>query len=76
VADRAGDEEPRRKIDAALKAKIAAPTSSARGRASQSHKQAFDPGASLDAEEQTQRTIKKLYAQIAQLTVERNFYYP
>jgi len=34
---------------------------------------AFDPGASLDAEERTQRTIDELYAKIGQLTVERDF---
>jgi transposase len=34
---------------------------------------AFDPGASLDAEERTQRTIEELYAKIGQLTVERDF---
>lgn len=34
---------------------------------------AFDPGASLGAEERTQRTIEDLYAKIGQLTVERDF---
>jgi len=34
---------------------------------------AFDPGAGVDAEERTQRTIEDLYAKIGQLTVERDF---
>jgi transposase len=34
---------------------------------------AFDSGASLDGEERTQRVIDELYAQIGQLTVERDF---
>jgi transposase len=34
---------------------------------------AFDPGASLDAEGRTERTIEELYAKIGQLTVERDF---
>jgi HTH-like domain len=34
---------------------------------------AFDPGAGLDAEGRSQRTIEELYAKIGQLTVERDF---
>ncbi|HEY4847906.1 MAG TPA: hypothetical protein VIH87_08985 [Methylocella sp.] len=55
----------RRKIDAALKAKIALEAVREQATA-----RAFDSNAGLDAEKAAQKTVENLYAKIGQLTVD------